>query len=148
MAERLEHEESTFTGCFGCGVDNRIGLRLAFEREGDDVVSRGRVARDYAGYSQFVHGGVVATMLDEAMGWAMLHLVGEYGVTRTLRVDYRRPVAVERSIVVRARVLRIEGRSVTLESSVTDERGRVLAAAEGDWVTVRKERARGATTEA
>ncbi|HEY5623595.1 MAG TPA: PaaI family thioesterase [Gammaproteobacteria bacterium] len=143
MAVPIKRDSQTFSGCFGCGTDNPVGLRLKFERDGDSVVSRGMLAREYAGYEQFVHGGVVATLLDEAMGWALLHVAGRYGVTRSLRIDYRRPVAVERLIIVRASVVEVDVRTTTLASSVEDERGRVLAAAEGEWATVRKERARG-----
>jgi acyl-coenzyme A thioesterase PaaI-like protein len=82
-------------------------------------------------------------MLDEAMGWAMLHLAGRHGVTKSLRVDYRRPVLVERPIIVVARVTREHGATVVLSAQVEDERGRLLAGAEGEWVVVREERAGG-----
>ncbi|RMF21404.1 MAG: PaaI family thioesterase [Deltaproteobacteria bacterium] len=143
MAEKLAFAEGTFDGCFGCGTSNRVGLRLVFEREGDDVVSRTSLGREYAGYKDFVHGGIVATMLDEAMGWALFHLAGSYGVTHTLNVRYRRPVLVGREVVVRASIADQDERRYRLRARVEDELGRVLATAEGEWAAVREQRAAG-----
>ena len=141
MAERLALSEGTFEGCFGCGPANEVGLRLSFERRDDAVVSRVTLDRSYAGYREFVHGGIVATMLDEAMGWALYHIAGTYGVTRSLSVRYRRPVAVGRPLLLRASVEAANGRSVRLTASIEDERGRLLASGEGDWAVVRDARA-------
>lgn len=143
MADPFDSTSDTFNGCFGCGTGNPIGMRLRFEKDGDAVVCRSHLRPEYAGYRDFIHGGVVATLLDEAMGWALVHASGNYGVTRNLQVTYRRPVAVDRPIVLRGRVVERDGSSVRLASSVEDERGRILASAEGDWVMVREERAAG-----
>ncbi len=138
-----------FNGCFGCGGDNPISMKLVFEAEGDSnvVVARTRLSSHYAGYREFAHGGVVATLLDEAMGWALLESTGNYGVTRNLNVTYRRPVSLDRTILVRGEIVARDGRSVRLKASVADERGRVLASAEGDWSMVRQERAAAAPSE-
>ena len=140
MVEKLALAEGTFNGCFGCGPDNPVGLKLAFEKTDGVVRSHTKITRAYAGYRDFAHGGIVATMLDEAMGWAMLHLAGKHGVTKALRVQYRRPVIVERPIVLSARVTAQQASNVTLEARIEDERGRLLALAEGDWAVVREER--------
>jgi len=141
MAEKLVSSDSGFDGCFGCGAANPVGLKLEFERDGDVVRSRTSVARSYAGYRAFAHGGVIATMLDEAMGWAMLHIAGCYGVTKALNVSYRRPVHVDRPIVLSACVTAQRSGRVFLEASIEDAKGRVLASAAGEWSIVREERA-------
>jgi uncharacterized protein (TIGR00369 family) len=140
VSEKLALAEGTFNGCFGCGPNNAVGLKLSFEKQGGVVVSRTTVARAYAGYRDFTHGGIVATMLDEAMGWAMLHVAGRHGVTKSLQIDYRRPVRVEQPVTVTARVTLQEETRVVLEARIEDERGRLLAGAEGEWVAVREER--------
>ncbi len=141
MGELLKNEQGSFNGCFGCGTDNDVGLRLDFEREGDAVVSRLTIDSRYAGYEKFAHGGIVATLLDEAMGWAMINIGGSYGVTSNLNVRYRRPVFVDRPVVLRAALVHREGTMMTLESSIEDARGRLLASAVGEWVVVRRGRA-------
>ncbi len=137
----IHREEGTYLGCFGCGPDNPVGLRMRFFHEADEVVSRLTLGREYAGYADFVHGGVLATMLDEAMGWAIFHLADSYAVTRSLQVDYRRPVYVGRELAVRARISAADGDILRLEARIEDARGRVLARAAGDWVRVRRDRA-------
>ena len=114
---------------------------MAFRRERDAVVSDVTLDEHYAGYREFIHGGVVATLLDEGMGWALVELLGRYGVTRSLQVTYRRPVRLGQSLTITSKVLAQEGANVTVESVLEDGRGRLLARGEGDWVLVRDERA-------
>lgn len=139
--KKLAHAAGTFTGCFGCGPDNPRGLRLEFHREGDTVISHVSLGREYAGYRDFIHGGVIAAMLDEAMGWALLHIGGRYGVTRSLKVDYRRPVRVASRLTVRAGVEVFGNDTAEISAVIRDQRGRILAQAASHWVLVRNARA-------
>lgn len=139
--KKLAHAAGTFTGCFGCGPDNPRGLRLEFHREGDTVISHVSLGREYAGYRDFIHGGVIAAMLDEAMGWALLHIGGRYGVTRSLKVDYRRPVRVASRLTVRAGVEVFGNNTAEISAVVRDQRGRILAQAASHWALVRNARA-------
>jgi len=139
--QKLSPAAGTFTGCFGCGPDNPRGLRLEFLRDGDAVVSHTSLGREYAGYRNFVHGGVIAAILDEAMGWALLHLRGRYGVTRSLAVDYRRPVRVASRLTVRAGVDAFEDDSAEISAVIRDPHGRILAHATSRWTLVRNARA-------
>ena len=133
-------------GCFGCAPGNERGLRLVFRREGEIVMAETVVDNAYEGYEGLVHGGVVATMLDEAMGWALLELAGRYGVTRSLNVTYRRPVTVARRLVLSARITGGDGvRTIIVEALVRDDRGRLLASAVGEWAPVRSGRVRAGT---
>lgn len=139
--KKLAHAAGTFTGCFGCGPDNPRGLRLEFHREGDTVISHVSLGREYAGYRDFIHGGVIAAMLDEAMGWALLHIGGRYGVTRSLKVDYRRPVRVASRLTVRAGVEVFGNDTAEISAVIRDQRGRILAQAASHWALVRNARA-------
>ena len=141
MGEKLPPQPGNFRGCFGCGDQNVRGLGLQFEAEGRTVLAKTQISDTYAGYSEFVHGGIVATIIDEAMGWAMWHLAGSYGVTQSLQIEYRRPVRIGRDIVVRAEVADETGNNVTVAARLEDERGRLLARGKGHWVKVRAERA-------
>lgn len=141
MAEKLERGEETFDGCFGCGPTNERGLHLEFSREGDEIFAELSVSADYAGYQDFVHGGIVAAILDEAQGWAIVNVARSYAVTQSLNITYRRPVGVGKPLRARARVLEQDGKRLSLESRLEDDRGRLLASAVGQWVSVRRERA-------
>ena len=58
------------SGCFLCGDENRCGVRTRFLVEGDTVRARLRLPRHMNGYLNTAHGGVLAGLLDETMGWA------------------------------------------------------------------------------
>lgn len=141
MGAPPHNSAGTFRGCFGCGPENPVGLKLAFRRELDSVVAEVSLDENYAGYREFIHGGVVATLLDEGMGWALVELLGRYGVTQSLQVTYRRPVRLGHPLTITSKVIGREGANVTVESLLKDARGRLLARGEGAWVLVRDERA-------
>ncbi len=77
--------------CFGCGQLNLDGLRLKFEPGPDGSVAEYTVPERFQSWAGMTHGGVVALMLDEAVGWAAWH-AGHPGVTGRLQVSYRRPL--------------------------------------------------------
>ena len=77
--------------CFGCGPLNPEGFRLVFT-PGPDGSSVDFVVPDkYQSWAGMTHGGIVALLLDEAVGWAAWH-AGHPGVTGRLQVSYRRPL--------------------------------------------------------
>ncbi len=137
-----------FRKCYGCGPDNHAGLRLVFAREPGPDGAPGRVVATWSppettgGYGRIVHGGVVATLLDEAMGWALWGLTGSLGMTRELTVRYRRPVIVGRQVTIDGRVAARDERGATVEARVLDVRGRVAAEGTGQFTFVSADRVR------
>src|SRR5256885_15148321 len=82
----------TFDGhCFGCGPLNSEGFRLVFVPGPEGSSVEFEVPERYQSWSGMAHGGVVALLLDEAVGWAAWH-AGHPGVTGRLQVSYRRPL--------------------------------------------------------
>lgn len=92
-------------GCFGCSKSNEAGLQLRFYRDGDEVVGHPTVPDRFHGAPGVVHGGIVATMLDEFSCAAAVFLAGHRVVTGELTVRYERPCPVERRLEARARVV-------------------------------------------
>ena len=99
-------------GCFGCGDDNPIGLHLRFAADGDSVRASFIPSPDHQGFGGIVHGGIISTILDEAMAWATAHS-GFWAMTGDIRVRFRRPLTIGESAVVMARVSGARGRLVT-----------------------------------
>ncbi|HYZ00788.1 MAG TPA: PaaI family thioesterase [Candidatus Binatia bacterium] len=89
--------------CFGCGQRNEDGLRMRFEPGTDESWCEYEVPERFQSWQGVVHGGVVALMLDEAVGWAGWH-AGHPGVTGRLEVRYRRPLRVGERVRVAARL--------------------------------------------
>jgi acyl-coenzyme A thioesterase PaaI-like protein len=95
--------------CFCCGPRHDTGLHLTLRRDGEEVVAEHVFAAAFQGAPGMVHGGIVATALDDLM-CGLMDLAGVIGVTRHLEVDYLAPVQVELPYVLRARLDRREGR--------------------------------------
>ena len=99
--------EVEFDGrCFGCGPLNEDGLQLTFLPEGDGSVTEFEVPARYQSWKGVVHGGMVALLLDEAVGWAAWHR-GHPGVTGKLEVRYRLPLRIGERVRLAGRVERI-----------------------------------------
>jgi uncharacterized protein (TIGR00369 family) len=134
----LEH--SAQNRCFGCGRTNPIGLHLDFfATEDQSVVCLPVVADTYEGPQGLLHGGIVATLLDEAMSKSV-RLRGFTAMTRHMEVEYLRPVPSATSIRIEGRLTRSEGRKHWTEAKILDEKSHTLATAKGLFVEIRSSR--------
>ena len=128
--------------CFACGGDNPIGMRLRIEI-GDGVARTAWVAgENFVGWSDKLHGGIIATMLDEVMAWA---LVGEdnWGVTARMNVAFRRPVEVGTTVRAEGWIATARRRVVDTAAHLIDaESGDELASATGVYVAASPDRTR------
>jgi uncharacterized protein (TIGR00369 family) len=122
--------------CFGCGQANPVGLHLEFFLADDgSVVSMPTVPTTYEGPPGYLHGGIIATLLDEAMSKAV-RTRGTVAMTRHMEVEYLRPVRSGSPIRVEGRVMRSDGRKNWLEAKIVDEGGVVLAEAKGVFIEI------------
>jgi uncharacterized protein (TIGR00369 family) len=127
--------------CFGCGPSNRDGLRLRFYDEGlgDRALCRVSVPKRFEGPPGHVHGGIIATLLDEAMGKAN-KLAGVVAMTRAMEVDYLRPVPLLTPLILEGWGVRREGRKHWNTAEIRREGGEVLARATGLFIAIDAER--------
>jgi uncharacterized protein (TIGR00369 family) len=88
-----------------------------------------------------IHGGIVSTILDEAMSWAVIDS-GRLAVTARMTVDYRRPVPSREPLTIMARVTRDRGRAVETEGEIRDANGELLSSATGLFVRVSEQQQR------
>ncbi len=89
--------------CFACGQKNPIGLKLAFRFEGEDYVTDFEVRPEYQGWAGLVHGGLLATALDEAMA-RLLWEKDLNAITGRLTVRYHKPLTIGEAVQIRARI--------------------------------------------
>lgn len=121
--------------CFVCGVANPLGLNLGFERDGSGVRARFRLRPEHAGFKGVVHGGLVATVLDEAMVWAIGVRAGCFAYSAELTVRYRRPVPPEAELVVRGELTDHPRPKLLLaRAELCDAGGVLLAGATGKYM--------------
>ncbi len=115
--------------CFGCGQTNSVGLKLRFVLESDQTVSCSTQISDcYEGPPGYLHGGIIATLLDEAMSKAN-RARGVTAVTRQMQVEYLRPVPSCTTVLLRGRVERSEGRKHWTTAEILTQDGQILAQA-------------------
>lgn len=100
------------SGCFLCGDENACGVGTKFYVEGDSVRTRIVLPRHVNGYKEVAHGGVLAALLDESMGWAatVFGKSRRMYVTGELTVKYLAPVPIGEEIEIESRLLEDAGR--------------------------------------
>jgi uncharacterized protein (TIGR00369 family) len=127
--------------CFGCGGANARGMQLSFEQDDERqrIVGRFRLGEDYQGGSGFLHGGIIALLLDEVMSKAS-RFGGQHAVTADLRVEYKRPIPVNTEIIVAGFITRREGRQMYHEGEIRNAAGDLLARGEGRFVIIDREK--------
>lgn len=123
--------------CFGCGEANRSGLRLKFLLAPDGlVVCRVTIADSFEGRAGYLHGGVIATLLDETMSKAV-RAQGVTAMTRELMVEYLRPVPSRTPLRIEGRVIGSDGRKHRAEATILNDDGKALAHGKGLFVEPR-----------
>lgn len=118
--------------CFVCGMDNPIGLKAQFyNMEDGSVMTPFRYTENNQSFPQRVHGGLVATMLDElglrAM-WAK-HSEEMLGVTMTMEVKLRKPVPYNEDLIGRGIVQKETPQFASMRAEIFDRKGNLLAEA-------------------
>jgi uncharacterized protein (TIGR00369 family) len=119
---------------------NTLGLRLDFQsQEEKSVFCETEVADMYSGYPGYVHGGIIATMLDEAM-WKAARTIQVTVMTAKIELDYLRPVPTDKPIRIEASLVRIEGRKHWAEAQIVNAQGSILAKSKGLFIQVKERR--------
>ena len=131
----MAEQPSLSKRCFGCGAENPRGLRMRFQVEDGRAVATFTPEAFLQGYPGRVHGGGVATMLDEAMGWAA-YASHSWAMTARMTTRFRKAVPLGETLTVSGWITRDRGRYLELRAELRDERGDLLAEAEGLFVRV------------
>ncbi|WP_441245698.1 PaaI family thioesterase [Kitasatospora sp. McL0602] len=100
MPESLTAE--TVSNCFGCAPKNPIGLRLEIEAHGDGYRADVTLGADYESFPGVVHGGIVATLLDELLAQAVYRSGRTSAFTAGLRIRYAQPMRTDTAYRVSA----------------------------------------------
>jgi uncharacterized protein (TIGR00369 family) len=125
--------------CFLCGRQNDIGLKMSWYNDPDAGQIRAtlRVPEHFNGYPGFVHGGIVAALIDETAGRALLLEGGwdDLFVTLKLEVKYRQPTPTDVPLTVTGWVIKRSASRARAVAKVALPDGTVTA--EGEVIVVR-----------
>lgn len=122
--------------CFGCGGANSDGMRLSFVQDNERrrIIGRFVLGERYQGGGGMAHGGIIATLLDEAMG-KVCRFREARAVTAELSVRYLRPVNVGDEIIVEGwEEAEQKGRNLFHAGEIRNAAGEVLARGQGRFV--------------
>ncbi len=137
MMDTIRLEPNPANKCFGCGGANDAGMKLAFEQDNVNkrIVGRFVLGESYQGGGGMAHGGIIATLLDEAMG-KVCRFREVRAVTAELTVEYLKPVKVDQEIVVEGFESAQKGRNLFLAGEIRNAEGQVLARGRGRFVVI------------
>jgi uncharacterized protein (TIGR00369 family) len=123
--------------CFGCGPANPTGLRLEFlVAEDGSVVCFVTVPDTFDGHPGHLHGGIIATLLDESMHKAV-RARGSTSMTVRMEIDYLRPAPSGARLRLEGRIVSSEGRKHWTEAKLLNSKGIVLAQSKGLFIAMR-----------
>jgi acyl-coenzyme A thioesterase PaaI-like protein len=129
------NDRSDYQRCFACGAHNPHGLGLQFRPEGDAIVADFVGDERFQGFPGYLHGGILATLLDETLERVGV-LEGRWLMTGRLELRYRRAAPLGRPLRVSARPVSSRARALvaTAELRLADEPDAVIAEAQGTFL--------------
>jgi acyl-coenzyme A thioesterase PaaI-like protein len=128
--------------CFACGTLNAHRLRLDLHLERGRSWTTVRLDQRFEGWDGIAHGGIVTTILDEVMAWALV-ASDAWGMTARMNVEFRAPVPIDRTVRAEGELVEARRRIFRTSARLVDEAtGALLASADGTYVAAPPERKR------
>lgn len=128
--------------CFACGARNPIGIHMQVTYQEEAAAAEAVLAlpREFQGWQEVIHGGIVATLLDEIMMHAIWHFAGA-GVTLGIEVQFRQPLAPAEIVLVRGRITETKGRRLKAKGEIIRQAdNRLIANSQGRFLLLKEER--------
>ena len=139
--KRVDIEKPEGHHCFACGTANPIGLNLKFYCRGDAVCSDITLGKYHEGWQDVAHGGIISTLLDEVMSWAIMYSKKTFVVTRKMDIKYVRNVLIGTPLTVTGRLVDdTKPPKVKAKAEIRDDEGRLLVRGSGEFVVLPEER--------
>ena len=131
-------EVAKFSECFVCGEENSCGLKARFYVQDDgSVITEYKVEERFVGYAEVLHGGILASLLDEVMIKSVLK-DGTLAVTASMEVKFKRPVYVDQVIELTGKVMENKGRVYKTKGEARVD-GEIVGTASGTYIQAKGE---------
>ncbi len=121
-----------YSHCFVCGDKNDIGLKLDFYEKDGKARAEFTPDRNFEGYKDILHGGILSTLLDEAMIKSIL-AKEILTVTFQIEVKFKKPAIIGEKLIIEGETTGERGRLILTEGKVFKEDGTVIAEARGKF---------------
>jgi acyl-coenzyme A thioesterase PaaI-like protein len=112
--------------CFGCGANNPMGLKLKFTRDAETLRAEFTPDKMHQGWPGLLHGGIVATLLDEVMSNAA-YTTGKTCLTAEMQLRQRKPIPVTETLVITAWITRRRSKILDTAGKICLKDGTVVA---------------------
>lgn len=125
----------TYGNCFVCGKNNPGGLQLSFEidKERQTLKTTFVASPTFQGWDGIVHGGIISTLLDEAMA-KLVYELGYPFVTASLEIKFKKPAPILEALLVYGEITEVNRRLVRAKARVTKENGTLLAEGKSTFI--------------
>ncbi len=136
MKHKVIKKQTNSRMCFGCGIENKLGLKASFyELDNHELVAIFKPINEHQSYPERLHGGISATILDETLG-RVISIEDEtiWGVTAELNVKYKKPVPLDQELKVVAKITRNTSRIFEGEGKILLENGDIAVTATGKYM--------------
>ncbi|PYX30310.1 MAG: hypothetical protein DMG80_12805 [Acidobacteria bacterium] len=110
-------------------------LRFTYDEERNCYVCRFRLDKRYTGPPGHCHGGIIATILDEAMG-KVNKLRQVVALTSEITINYLKPVPLNKPLRVESREVKVKGRRHVNMAEILNQTGEVLARGRGLFIAI------------
>jgi acyl-coenzyme A thioesterase PaaI-like protein len=130
MTEKIKQPNSR--NCFGCGLENPIGLKLEiFQTEPGVVETTYTAPEHFEGYPGTLHGGIVASILDEVSSRAHMGVSTNprFMFSGKIEIKYRANVPIGKPLKIIGKAGISRGKTAEGWAGIYDEEGRLLAEA-------------------
>lgn len=118
--------------CFACGTNNQYGLHMKFYYDGCKYITSSlKLEEKFRGWDQLIHGGIISTILDELMAWAVICITKNIMLTKSITTNYYNKIITRTEIHAFAWIEEIKSREVTLKSELYDDKNKLCAQATG-----------------
>ena len=132
--QELPHTRS----CFVCGESNAAGLRLRFHTDGRIVRTEFTPRPEHIGFRDVVHGGIIATVLDEIMVWACAVQAKQFGYCAEMTVRFQQPLRPEEKAIATAELTaNRRNRILEAKAEIRAADNSLLAAATGKYLPLK-----------
>ncbi len=126
-------------GCFVCGQKNPQGLKITFQvdREKQSISTTYTVEPIYQGWDGVVHGGILCTLLDEAMA-NLVYELGLNGIAASLEVRFKKPAPTQQPLRIYGEITEVHKKLIKAKASISTEDGTVLATGTASFIRQRE----------
>ncbi len=121
-----------YGNCFVCGDNNDIGLKLDFYEKDGKARAEFTPTKNFEGYKDILHGGILSTLLDEVMIKSIL-AKEILTVTSQIEVKFKKPAVIGEKLIIEGGITGERGRLILTEGKVFREDGTVVAEAKGKF---------------